>query len=125
MVDASVLSTADASRLTALVQSQDSDGDAGAPDAAVYESKSGSIIDTLEGLKEKAEEQLSDARKKESTANHNFNMLRQSLEDEMKYSNKELAETKKAIAAATEAKVTAEGDLAVTSKDLSGDETEP
>merc|ERR1719454_2412894 len=124
MVDASVLSTADASRLTALVQSQDSDGDAGAPDAAVYESKSGSIIDTLEGLKEKAEEQLSDARKAESTAKHNFNMLRQSLEDEIKYSNKEFAETKKSIAAATEEKATAEGDLAVTSKDLSGAETE-
>merc|ERR1719454_965286 len=124
MVDASVLSTADASRLTALVQSQDSDGDAGAPDGAVYESKSGSIIDTLEGLKEKAEEQLSDARRAESTASHNFDMLRQSLEDEIKYSNKELAETKKAIAAATEAKATSEGDLAVTSKDLSGDESE-
>jgi hypothetical protein len=126
MVDASVLSTADASRLTALVQSQssDEDGDAGAPDAAVYVSHSGSIVDTIEGLKEKAEEQLSDARRKESTANHNFDMLRQSLEDEIKYSNKDLAETKKAIAAATEAKATAEGDLAVTSKDLSGDETE-
>merc|ERR1719197_1218731 len=74
MVDASVLSTADASRLTALVQSQssDEDGDAGAPDGAVYVSKSGSIVDMIEGLKEKAEEQLSDARKKESTASHNF-----------------------------------------------------
>merc|ERR1719326_305968 len=126
MVDASVLSTADASRLTALVQSQnsDEDADAGAPDAAVYVSHSGSIVDTIEGLKEKAEEQLSDARKAESTAGHNFDMLRQSLEDEIKYSNKELAETKKAIAAATEAKAVAEGDLAVTSKDLSGDENE-
>merc|ERR1719487_2356074 len=126
MVDASVLSTADASRLTALVQSQNSDGDAdaGAPDAAVYVSHSGSIVDTIEGLKEKAEEQLGDARKKESTASHNFAMLRQSLEDEIKFSNKELADTKKAIAAATESKAVAEGDLAVTSKDLSGDESE-
>jgi hypothetical protein len=126
MVDASVLSTADSSRLTALLQSQnsDEDGDAGAPDAAVYVSHSGSIVDTIEGLKEKAEEQLSDARRKESTANHNFDMLRQSLEDEIKYSNKDLAETKKAIAAATGAKATAGADLAVTSKDLSGDESE-
>merc|ERR1719316_352631 len=126
MVDASVLSTADASRLTALVQSQnsDEDADAGAPDAAVYVSHSGSIVDTIEGLKEKAEEQLSAARKKESNAAHNFDMLRQSLEDEIKYSNKELAETKKAIAAATESKAVAEGDLAVTSKDLAGDESE-
>merc|ERR1719310_640992 len=95
MVDASVLSTADASRLTALVQSQssDEDADAGAPDAAVYVSHSGNIIDTLEGLKEKALEQLADARKKESNARHNFEMLRQSLEDEIKYSNKDMAQT--------------------------------
>jgi len=126
MVDASVLSSADASRLTALVQSQssDEDTDAGAPDAAAYVSHSGNIIDTLEGLKEKALEQLSDARKKESTARHNFEMLRQSLEDEIKYSNKDMAETKKAVAAAGEAKASAEGDLAVTSKDLSEDQAE-
>lgn len=122
MVDASVLSSADASRLTALVQSSDEDADAGAPDAAVYESHTGSIVDTLEGLKEKAMEQLSAARKKESTAAHNFDMLRQSLEDEIKYSNKDMSDTKKAIAAASEAKATAEGDLSVTSKDLKADE---
>merc|ERR1719337_636159 len=126
MVDASVLSSADASRLTALVQSQssDEDADAGAPDAAAYVSHSGNIIDTLQGLKEKALEQLGDARKKESTALHNFEMLRQSLEDEIRYSNKDLAQTKKAIAAAGEAKASAEGDLAVTSKDLSEDQSE-
>jgi hypothetical protein len=54
MVDASALSSADASRLTALVQSQNDDTDAGAPDAAAYVSHSGNIVDTLEGLKEKA-----------------------------------------------------------------------
>jgi hypothetical protein len=126
MVDASVLSSADASRLTALVQGQssDDDADAGAPDAAAYESHSGDIIDTLQSLKEKALEQLSDARKKESTSRHNFEMLRQSLEDEIKFSNKDMAETKKAIAAAGEAKASAEGDLSVTSNDLSSDESQ-
>merc|ERR1719390_243241 len=99
MVDASVLSTADASRLTALVQSSDEDAGAGAPDAAVYESHSGNIIDTLSGLKDKALEQLGGARSAESAALHNFEMLRQSLEDEIKYANKDMSETKKAIAA--------------------------
>merc|ERR1719463_383192 len=49
MVQASALSSADATRLTALVQSsQGSEDDAlGAPDAAVYESHSGNIVDTL------------------------------------------------------------------------------
>lgn len=68
MVQASVFSSADASRLTALVQSSSTDDDddssMGAPDAAVYESHSGSIVDTLQGLLDKAQGQLGDAQKK-------------------------------------------------------------
>merc|ERR1719409_1609123 len=69
MVQASVFSSADASRLTALVQTQqgssdeDSDSETGAPAAAVYKGQSGGIIGTLEGLTEKAEGQLDKARK--------------------------------------------------------------
>merc|ERR1719502_756524 len=51
-----------------------------------------------------------------------FEMLKQSLEDEIKYANKELAEAKTNLAASQESKATAEGDLSVTSKDLSEDE---
>jgi len=122
MVQASALSTADASRLTALVQNSDSD--AGAPDGAVYESHSGDIVGVLQNLGDKAEEQLADARKKEMTAAHNFDMLRQSLSDEVKYANKELAEAKSAKAAATESKASAEKELAVTTKDLQADEAQ-
>merc|ERR1719446_1772821 len=69
MVQASVINSADASRLTALVQTDDSD--TGAPAAAVYEGHSDGIIGTLEGLTEKAEGQLDAARKTESTAAQN------------------------------------------------------
>merc|ERR1719169_340299 len=50
MVQASVFSSADASRLTALVQTQqgDSDEEMGAPAAAVYEGHSDGIVGTLE-----------------------------------------------------------------------------
>jgi len=63
MVGASALSTADASRLTALVQSsqESEDGDAGAPDAAVYEQHSGGIVSILQGLQDKAVGQQADA----------------------------------------------------------------
>jgi len=122
MVQASALSTADASRLTALVQ--DSEGDAGAPDAAVYESHSGDIVGVLQNLGDKAEEQLADARKKEMNAAHNYDMLRQSLEDELKYANKEMAEAKSAKAAATGSKASADGELAVTTKELEADEAQ-
>merc|ERR1719310_2376155 len=90
MVQASVLSSADASRLTALVQtnSEDEDSSLGSPAAQVYEGHSDGIIGTLEGLTEKAEGQLDKARKAESTAIQNYQMLKQSLEDEIKFANK-------------------------------------
>ena len=56
----------------------------GAPDAFVYENQSGGIVATLEGLLEKAESQMDDARKKETANLNNFDMLKQSLEDEIK-----------------------------------------
>jgi predicted nucleic acid-binding Zn-ribbon protein len=129
MVQASVLSSADAGRLTALVQSssaaksEDSDEEdgAGAPDAAVYEGHSGGIIETLEGLKEKAESQLDTARKTETSNLQNFEMLRQSLEDEIKAANNEKDEATNGVAASTESKEVAVGDLDVTTKDLNAD----
>jgi len=125
MVKASAFSTADASRLTALVQnSQEPEGDdssLGAPDAAAYQGHSGGIIETLQGLLDKAQGQLSDARQAETTALHNFELLKQSLEDGIKFANKDMDETKSKNAACGEAKAAAEGDLAVTSKDLAED----
>merc|ERR1719456_178113 len=123
MVQASVLSSADASRLTALVQTEqsDSDADMGAPAAAVYEGHSDGIIGTLEGLTEKAEGQLDKARKAETTALQNYQMLKQSLTDEIKFANKDMDKAKKGLSESQEKKATAEGDLDVTSKDLAED----
>jgi chromosome segregation ATPase len=127
IVDASVLSAADASKLTALLQnSQDSADDSlelGAPAAAVYESHSGNIVDTLNGLLDKAQEQLSDARKTETNALHNFEMLKQGLEDQIKFATKDTAESKKSLGASGQKKAAAESDLAMTSKDLAVDTT--
>jgi len=125
MVEAHGLSSKDGSQLTALVQSsQESDSDdadAGAPDAAVYESQSGNIVGTLQGLLDKAESQQADARKKESTEKHNFEMLSQSLDDEIRFANDDMAAAKKALAGSGESKSAAEGNLEVTSKDLAAD----
>merc|ERR1719215_1740299 len=121
LVDASSLSTADAHRLTALVQSSSEEDDVGAPAGAVCESHSGGIVETLTDLLDKSEEQLDAARNKETKDLHAFEMLEQSLKDEIKYSNKELKEAKGGIAAAGEKKASLEGDLGITSKDLAGD----
>merc|ERR1719506_2777468 len=123
MVQASVLSSADASRLTALVQTEqgDSDSDMGAPAAQVYEGHSDGIIGTLEGLTEKAEGQLDKARKTEATAVQNYQMLKQSLTDSIKFANSDMAKAKKSLAESQEKKATAEGGLEVASKDLKED----
>jgi len=129
LVQASTLSSADAKQLVAMLQ--DSQGAAngeaeegsGAPDVAAYESHSGGILGTLEDLLEKAQEQLGALRGAEGANVHNFGMLKQSLDDEIKYAKKELAEAKQGIAQSSEKKATAEGDLEATSKDLKEDET--
>jgi len=125
LVQASALGSKDATKLAALVQenqqSNNDDGDASAPDAAAYEGHSDGIISTLQDILEKAQDQLSEARKKEATSQNNFEMLKQSLEDDIKFSNKEMDEAKQSLASSGEAKATAEGDLVVTSKDLEAD----
>merc|ERR1740130_1365156 len=93
----------------------------GAPAAKVYEGQSGGIIDTLTGLLDKAQAQLETATKKETSARHNFEMLKQSLTDELKFANKDMAGAKKNLAQAQGDKATAEGDLSVTTADLKGD----
>jgi len=127
MVKASGISSMDASGIMALAQTssnsddEDDDSDTGAPDAAVYESSSGGIIDTLNGLLEKATNQLDSATKAETTNKNNFDMLKQGLSDEIKFANKDLDESKKELAEAGEIQAGAEGDLAVTSKALAED----
>merc|ERR1719215_2125856 len=104
IVDAASFSAKDKQKLTTLIQAKQEDGELGAPAAAVYESKSGSIVEVLEDLKEKAEEQLSDVRKAEVNAKHNYGMLKQSLEDQMAADSKDMGEEKANQAAATESK---------------------
>merc|ERR1719420_180766 len=124
MVQASVLSSADATRLTALVQTQQGsdDSEMGAPAAQVYEGHSDGIIGTLEGLTEKAEGQLDKARKTETSSLQNYQMLKQSLTDEIKFANKDMDKAKKNLAESEEKKAIATGDLEVTTKDLNEDQ---
>merc|ERR1719160_32325 len=132
LVEASEISSGDASRLTALVQSnqagKDDDAftsaenaDMGAPDPAAYKGHSSGIIDVLSDLLEKAETQLSEARKKETTSKHNFEVLKVEITDAIAFGKKQMAKAQKAKADAAEVQAVAEGDLAVTSKALAED----
>jgi len=123
MVKAQGLTAADGKRLTALVQSSQSDDDEemGAPDPTVFESSSGGVVGVLNDLLEKAQGELEAARQKEQTDLNNFEMLKGSLTDEIKFANKEMAEAKQSKSGSEEAKATAEGDLGVTTTDLNND----
>jgi len=121
VLDAAAFPGSDQKKLVAFVQSQqgaeDEDPELGAPAAAAYKSKGGSIVEVLEDLKEKADGQLADLRKAENTNAHNFEMLKQSLEDQLSADNKDMEEETAAKAAAEEAKAVASGDLEVASKE--------
>merc|ERR1712151_247835 len=125
LVRASALNAQDGAKLTALIQSSsrqsDEEGEAGAPAAATYEGHSSGIIETLENLLEEAEGQLSEARKKETSSKNNYEMLKQSLEDDIANANKDMDAAKKSLAASGETAATAQGDLTVTAKALAAD----
>merc|ERR1719511_627253 len=127
MVQASVIDTSDATRLNAFVQASqeaadaDSDDQAAAPAGAVYESKSGNIVDTLENLLEKADAQQDALRKKEVAATHNYEMLKQSLKDEISFANQNMEDAKRGVAASAEKRTAAAGGLYATSKELASD----
>lgn len=123
MLKASAISSADASKLTALVQttSDDADSETGAPDAAAYESKSGGIVDTMSGLLDKAEGQLDASTKAETQAKNEYDMKKQALSDEIKYANNDMDAAKKNLAESGEIKAAATGDLEVTNKALNED----
>jgi len=125
VINAASFSAQDQATLTALVQQKQQDAadeeELGAPAAAVYKSHSGGIFDVLEDMKEKAEGQLNDLRKAESTSKHNYNMLKQSLEDEIEADTKDMDEEKSLKAAKEEEKSVSEGDLAETTKELAKD----
>jgi len=121
IVDAAALTGADKKTLLAFAQAQsdsDDEDEKGAPDPAAYKSHSTGILDTLEELKAKAEKELDELRKDESNKAHNYNMLKQSLEDEVAYNTKEKKATEAFKAEQEETKATATGDLEVTTKML-------
>jgi len=125
-LDAADFSSRDRSGLLALVQSQQGDEaddeEPGAPAAKAYKSQSGGIVDVLEDMKEKAEGQLSELRKSEVTAAHNFDMLKSGLEAQGGADSKDLKEEKSAKAGAEEAKASAQGDLDTAVKELASSE---
>jgi chromosome segregation ATPase len=121
MVQAQSLSASDGKKLIGLLQQADEDENTGAPDPTVFESSSGGVLGVLNDVLEKAQSQLDDARNKEKADLQNFEMLKQSLTDEIAFGNKEMSEAQKSKSGSEESKATATGDLEVTTTDLNND----
>jgi len=120
IMDAAVFSTRDKRQLQAFLQQNDEG--VNQPQAAAYESHSSGILDTLADMQEKAEGMLAEARKTEMNAQHAYELLAQSLNDEVSVQNEDMSNAKKQLGATGETKATAEGDLAATVKDLNEDQ---
>merc|ERR1719420_1200571 len=103
---------------------QDNDGDdmeLGAPAAAVYADHGEGTLDVLEKLEEKAKAMMEAEMQKEEKAQNDFEMLKDSLRQDIYLGEHELESEKKRLAEDSETKATAEGDLSVTSADLEND----
>lgn len=126
VIDAASFASADRQKLLALAQTQTSssasdsqdESESAAPEADAYSTHSSGIVDVLEDMKEKGEAQLAELRKAEGTAKHNYRMLKQSLEDQIKADNQDMDDEKAVKAESQEAKAAAEGELEVSSKEL-------
>merc|ERR1719161_2156397 len=126
IVEAAWLDTATKSKVQAMMQSEDSDEDTDLSlqpqgNVVAYEGHGGGILDTLGELQEKAETALSKARKEEMEQEHAFQMLKMSLEHEIKTMQKRLDECQARKASSEEQQHAAEEDLAETTKSLAAD----
>jgi len=90
--------------------------------AVNYGSSSGSIIEMVESLGDKFEDERSQLEEKESTEKHSFDMMMQDLNSQVSHGTEE-RDSKVAFKAKTEEnKATAEGDLADTQASLADDQ---
>merc|ERR1719174_1243410 len=82
---------------------------------------SNAIVDTLTEMTDEAEESLTTTRKREGEAAQTYALLKQGLENEIKGSKEELAESTQFKASSAEKLAQAEEDLAVTTKSFNED----
>merc|ERR1719313_1307217 len=87
-----------------------------------YESSSGGIVTTIQEMQGKAEDTLSDLRKKEMGDAQSFAMLEQGLKDEISHGEEKLSTATKSKAANEQAKEEASGKLVETEKSKAADE---
>jgi len=92
------------------------------PKGDAYESSSGSIVQTVEDMQGKAEDTLSELRKKEMEASHSFQMVEAGLTDEIENNKAKLSATSKSKTDSEQKLQEANGEMVETSKSKTADE---
>jgi hypothetical protein len=87
-----------------------------------FESSSGGILETLENMADKAQNALSNLRKKETSDSYEFNLLKSSLTDEINHGMDKVSTAQKNKAAKEEFSKDATGKMIETSKSKAADE---
>lgn len=118
MVSGSMISAADREGLAAFLQGMQ------APVAPAYEARSGGVTEMLENLQDKAKAELYAIRTKETQSRSNYQLLRQSLNDEIKFAKEEANKLKAKQAEKSADKASSEKDLKETATSLSEDSKE-
>merc|ERR1719301_254082 len=93
-----------------------------APEAAAYEFQSSGIVDMLEKLKDKFEDELNKCEKEEMEKKHAYQMMMQDLQDEIERATAEKGRKVKSKATREEDAAGFKGDLADTTADKEADE---
>jgi chromosome segregation ATPase len=94
-----------------------------APEASGYEFQSGGVVDMLENLKEKFEDELRDLEKEEMNAEHAYELMSVDLKASIKQADAEMAAKAKIKSEKEEAAAEAKGDLADTTSMQKEDST--
>lgn len=130
LVQASLCSLQDASKLTELIQTtqpEDTDdtldsvdgfSSMTAPAVSAYASHSQGILSLLKDLEQKTQAQIDELQLKALTAEKNFEVMKMALEREIKSSGSDVAHAKKSKASSKEEKSMAKGELAATLAEL-------
>jgi chromosome segregation ATPase len=127
IINAEWVSSAQSKKLKAFLEGDAEDDDLSLvqqPQAATYnyESKSGGIVDTINGMKAQAADQLAALRKAEMKAKFDYQLLSQSLNDSIKVLSDTVAEAKEVKAATENARAKAQEELGKTQAAKAADE---
>lgn len=135
VVEASTLSAADQTKLSALLQTSQSAGAQSADDAedaaldsaldsqlAARSSNAAGLVTLLNEILEKAQNELETLRSEEKHKLHSFEALRQSIENKIKYRQRDVDNSKSRKNEASKRKASAEEDLVLALKSMKDDE---